>query len=326
MASPSPHVEVVYRNCARALGEGPHWDDRCQQLLFVDILNREIHRWDPVTEHDDMKRVDDVIGVAVPRRQGGYVLGLGRRFVDFDWDTGVATAIREVGPENPRPATADLPAPTVENRFNDTANRFNDGKCDASGRLWTGIIGPFSPSGFAPGTGVVYSLNVDHSVTSRHSGVDLTNGMAFSNDNSTLFYIDSTPKNIYAFDFDLQTGNLSSKRTVRHFEDTPGSSPYTAEIPDSMTIDTDGNLWVAMFNGGKVVKLDPRTGQTIQTIHFPVTQTTSVAWGGRNLDELYVTTARLLPDDVFKTQPLAGSLFKVTGLGARGKAAYVYEG
>ncbi|KAK7100082.1 regucalcin-like [Littorina saxatilis] len=325
MASPKAQVQMVYKNCARALGEGPHWDDRTQHLIFIDILNREVHRWDPTTGKDELRRVDDTVGVVVPRRKGGYILGLGRRFASLDWDTGKTTTIKEVGPENPRPSTAELPDPSAANRFNDTGNRFNDGKCDPMGRLWTGTIGPFGPGGFVAGSGCLYSLNVDRTVTLRHSGVDLTNGMAFSNDNATLFYIDSTPKNIYAFDYDPQAGNLSSERTVRQFEDS-GGSPYTAEIPDSMTIDTDGKLWVAMFNGGKVLKLDPETGKTLQTINFPVTQTTSVAWGGRNLDELYVTTGRLFPEEEFKKQPLAGSLFKVTGLGARGRPAYLYEG
>nr|KAG5714119.1 hypothetical protein BaRGS_020447 [Batillaria attramentaria] len=117
--------------------------------------------------------------------------------------------------------------------------------------------------------------------------------------------------------------NCGNKRVVVDYPDDPSYG-----FPDGLTIDTDGKLWVASYNAGAVFKFDPETGKTLQKVEIPAKQTTSVCWGGKNLDELYVTCARVyLSEEEFqRTQPLAGSVFKVTGLGAKGRPAYMYEG
>lgn len=302
----NPKVEVALKNACGSIGEGPHWDDVTQSLLFVDIKNLDVHRYNTLTGEDQVRHLKDTVSLVVPRRSGGYVVGLGRRLALLEWDTGLVATIRDVEP--------------------DTGNRFNDGKCDARGRLWAGTMGPeVGHAKVEPAAGNLYVLDVDRSIERKVSKVHISNGLAWSADNRTFFYIDSIPRTISAYDFDLETGDISNQRTAVAF---PPGSVAEYGLPDGMTIDTEGNLWVACYGAGAVYKFDPETGKTLQKISIPAKQTTSVCWGGKNLDELYVTCARVyLTEEEFRTQqPLAGSVFKVTGTGCRGRPAYVYEG
>ncbi|KAK7100080.1 regucalcin-like [Littorina saxatilis] len=305
MATPSPKVEVVLKNVCPQLGEAPHWDDASQTLFFVDIPGCQAQRYNTTTGQHDVKQLDDQVSPIVPRRAGGYIIGLGRRFAELDFETGKTTVIQELDPGTP--------------------NRVNDGKCDAKGRLWAGTVSPAPGKGFTEGAGTLYSLEVDRTVKKHLPGLTVSNGLAWSEDNRTFFFIDSRPAgNLYAFDFDLEAGTIDRQRVVKQLGGDKAVIP--GAVPDGMTIDTEGKLWIAFFNGGAVMRLDPETGKTLQKVELPVTQTTSLSWGGKNLDELYVTTARRFDDEEFQKQPLAGSLFKITGLGASGTPAYMYEG
>ncbi|KAK7089812.1 regucalcin-like [Littorina saxatilis] len=249
---------------------------------------------------------EDTVSLVVPRRAGGYVVGLGRRLSVLEWNTGMVSTVQEVD--------------------GDTGNRFNDGKCDAKGRLWAGTMGPeLHGKGFEPEAGSLYCLDVDRSIEKKVSKVHISNGLAWTDDNKTFYYIDSVPRKVYAYDFDLETGAISKKRTAVDF------APYSKEthgLPDGMTIDTDGKLWVACYGAAAVFKVDPETGKILQKIDIPAKETTSVCWGGKNLDELYVTCALVnLSPEEFKTKyPLAGSIFKVTGTGSKGHPANMYKG
>jgi len=301
-----PKVDVAIKNACGSVGEGPHWDDASQTLLYVDIKNLDVHRYNPATGEDQVKHFKDTVSLVVPRRAGGYVMGLGRRLSLFEWDTGMVSTIQEV----------EL----------DSGTRFNDGKCDPKGRLWAGTMGPeVGNARVEPEAGALYCLDVDRSIEKKVSKVHISNGLAWTDDNKTFFYIDSIPRKVFAYDYDLETGAISNKRTAVEF---PPDTLDTYGVPDGMTIDTDGNLWVACYNAGAVYKFDPETGKTLQKIDIPARQTTSVCWGGKNLDELYVTCARVyMSEEEFKTKwPLAGSVFKVTGTGSKGRPAYMYEG
>ncbi|PVD23866.1 hypothetical protein C0Q70_17140 [Pomacea canaliculata] len=302
----SPTVETAIKNSCSTIGEGPHWDDASQSLLYVDIKALDVHRWNSVTGEDTKVHLKDTVSLVVPRRWGGYIVGLGRRLSLLEWETGTVTDITEVDRE--------------------TGNRFNDGKCDAKGRLWAGTMGfEVKPAFVEPAAGALYSLDLDRTVKKWLPGIHISNGLAWTEDNQTMFYIDSIPKKVYAFDYDLENGAISKQRTAVDL------TPYdidTYGVPDGMTIDTEGKLWVACFGAGAVYKFDPETGKTLQCVKIPAKQTTSVCWGGKNLDELYVTCARVgKPEEYYlKEEPLAGSVFRVTGLGAKGRPAYVYEG
>ncbi|PVD23868.1 hypothetical protein C0Q70_17142 [Pomacea canaliculata] len=303
----SPTVEVAIKNSCSKVGEGPHWDDTTQSLLYVDVIAHDVHRWNSVTGEDTKVHLKDTVGHVIPRRRGGYMVGLGRKLSLLEWETGTVTDIAEVDQE--------------------TRNRVNDAKCDAKGRLWTGTMGAeVKPGVFEPAVGSLYSLDLDHTVKKWVSGIDLSNGFAWTEDNQTMFYIDSIPKKVYAFDYDLENGAISNQRTAVDLTSFDFDTD-TYSVPDGMTIDTEGKLWVACFGAGAVFKFDPETGKTLQCVKIPAKQTTSVCWGGKNLDELYVTCGRLVkPEEYYlKEEPLAGSVFRVTGLGAKGRPANVFE-
>ncbi|EDO36541.1 predicted protein, partial [Nematostella vectensis] len=150
--------------------------------------------------------------------------------------------------------------------------------------------------------------------------VTISNGLAWSNDGKTLYYVDSIPRTVSAFDYDVASGNLSNRRVAIQLPPSRGE-------PDGMTIDKDGMLWIAIWDEGKVVRFDPNTGEELQSVSFPVARTTSCCWAGPNYDELIVTTARIgLTPSQLRDQPLAGSIFRVKNLGTRGSPAVKYHG
>lgn len=298
-------VTVLAKNTCITTGEGPFWEESTQSLLYVDILAGDVHKWDTTTNTDSKIHLDEDVAFVIPKARGdGYVISQGRSLAFLDWSTGVAKKLVEVE--------------------HGTRNRFNDGKCDASGRLWTGTMGHESaPAKPELQMGSLYSFDKDHVLKKHVDKIDISNGFAWSADNKTMYYIDSIPRKVYAFDFDLEAGTVSNQRTAVDFG---GSSIEELGYPDGMCIDLDGKLWVACYASGKVVRFDPETGKQLQTVNFPTKRITSCCFGGPNYDELYVTCGRTgLTDEEFHSeQPLAGSVFKVTGLGVRGSVAPVY--
>ncbi|XP_058297293.1 regucalcin [Hylobates moloch] len=168
--------------------------------------------------------------------------------------------------------------------------------------------------------GALYSLFPDHHVKKYFDQVDISNGLDWSLDHKIFYYIDSLSYSVDAFDYDLQTGQISNRRSVYKLE-------KEEQIPDGMCIDAEGKLWVACYNGGRVIRLDPVTGKRLQTVKLPVDKTTSCCFGGKNYSEMYVTCARdgMDPEGLLR-QPEAGGIFKITGLGVKGIAPYSYAG
>ncbi|XP_078683907.1 regucalcin-like [Branchiostoma floridae x Branchiostoma belcheri] len=283
--------------------EGPHWDGRTGALLYVDIHEKHVHRWDPVTKHRDTYDTDCMVGAVVPRESGGAVVAAGNKFAFLDFETRQLTTVATVDQDRP-------------------LNRFNDGKCDAAGRFWAGTMGhepvPAKPE---RKVGSLYCLQTDGNVTKAFNEVDISNGLAWTSDNSTMYYIDSLRYSVDAFDFDMTTGTPSNRRPVVTFKEEVDG------IPDGMCIDTEGKLWVAMFNTGQVIQVDPNTGTQLRSVKFAAPRTTSCCFGGPNLDVMYVTSARTgySAEDIQK-YPLSGCLFQVTGLGAKGTPGVCYNG
>ncbi|PVD23867.1 hypothetical protein C0Q70_17141 [Pomacea canaliculata] len=282
-------VEVAIRVGTKHLGKCPYWEDDTQTLLYIDLTDHEVHRWNPDTKEDTKVTLDDNVSFVIPRRQGGLIVGLGRTISQLDWDSQTVTKIVEVD--------------------QGTNNRFNSGKCDAKGRLWAGTMGS-EPRPPASPQGSLYSLDLDRTVRKQATNFYLCNGMAWTDDNRTMFLVDSSARKLYAFDFDLEGGNISNQRVAI---DMATAVPDIGGVPDDMNIDTEGKLWVAFYNGGVIGRFDPVTGTHLQTLKFPVTQVTSMCWGGRNHDELYVTSGRQRqPEEYFlREEPLAGSVFRV---------------
>jgi sugar lactone lactonase YvrE len=278
--------ELIFKTDA-ILGEGSLWDDDEKRLLWVDILNGEIHSFDPTAGRDTLLfQADQPVGTVVRRGRGGLAVAAKRGFAFVDERAGRLEFICD--PE------ADKPG-----------NRFNDGKCDPAGRFWAGTLGR---------DGGLYRLDADLTCRKMLGGVTVSNGIVWSPDAGTMYYTDTATRVIWAFDYDNDTGEISNRRTA--VEIAPGEGG-----PDGFTVDAEGMLWVAQWNGWQVARYDPATGKKLEKIDVPAAEVSSCAFGGANLDELYITTARehLTPEEL-AAQPLAGSLFAarpgVTGLPA----------
>ncbi|XP_053710045.1 regucalcin [Synchiropus splendidus] len=297
----SVKVDAVVKESA-LVGEGPVWEESDQTLLFVDIIGRKIHRYSRETNHIQSVKTGDSVGFVIPRQSGGYVAGIGRSVVAVDWSTQTMT-------------------PLVELDQDKVNNRLNDGKADPAGRLLAGTMGiEESPGVVQKQQGSLFSVSPDLTVTQHFSQVDISNGLDWSLDQKTFFYIDSLAFTVDAFDCDINSGQLSNRRVVYKMQEEE-------KIPDGMTVDTNGHLWVACYNGGRVINIDPATGVRLQTVLLPASKTTSCCFGGPDYSELYVTSASLgLSQSELKQQPLAGATFKVTGLGVKGRSSHAFSG
>ena len=281
---------------ARALlGEGPIWDARAGVLYWVDISGCKVHIFTPATGADRALDVGQPVGTVVPRRSGGVMVALRDGFAALDLDSGRLTMIAD--PETHLPD-----------------NRFNDGKCDPAGRFWAGTMRQAEDR---KGGGSLYRLDPNLSVHKMWGDITVANGIAWSLDARTMYYIDTPTMTVVAFEYNLETGAIANPRPVIHTPDGPGS-------PDGMTIDAEGMLWVAYWGGWRVVRWNPHTGEALAIIELPVERVTAPWFGGPNLDELYITTARVGLDDAGLTgQPHAGSIF-VARPGVRGLAAFEF--
>lgn len=269
-------------------GEGPIWHR--DRLLYVDIEAHKIIAFTPATGEEKIWNVGQRVGTVVPRASGGLVWAGDDGFFFFDESTGISAPIADPEP--------DLPD-----------NRFNDGKCDPAGRLWAGTICLKRRPDAA-----LYCLHTDLRVEKKFATVTNSNGIIWSNDGRTMFYIDTPSKKIRAFDFDNGTSAISNERVIW---DTSADS----SVPDGMTIDSEGRLWIAFCHGGKVVCFNPATSKVEQQIDFPCVETTACAFGGPDLQDLYITTGIKPGLD----EPLAGRLF-VCRPGATGVSSAAFAG
>ncbi|KAH9364752.1 hypothetical protein HPB48_019427 [Haemaphysalis longicornis] len=206
----------------------------------------------------------------------------------------------------------------VETENADT--RLNDAKCDAAGRLWTGTVATEKePANVETEQGSVYSVEKKH-VRKHIERVTLPNGIAWSADNKKMYFVDSIPGKLYVYNFDLAKGDISNQKVVADF-----NHPNFADLgyPDGITIDQTDKLWIACYNGGHVVKVDPATGSLVQKIKIPTQLVTSLCFGGPRYEDMYVTSAFIgLPRDQLQSQPDAGAVFKISGIpGVKGLPA-----
>ncbi|XP_063241869.1 regucalcin-like [Bacillus rossius redtenbacheri] len=288
------------------LGEGPHWDHKEQVLYFVDILKSTVAKYEPLTKIQTSVTVDGgpvSLVIPVEGKKDQFVITVGRNLAVMTWDG-----------KSSKPSKVDILS-TVDDEDGKQENRFNDGKADPTGRLWAGTMGPESkPAVVDKHKGSLFSFSNDGKPRTLVKDISIANGLAWSSDMKTMYYIDSLNFSVEAFDFNVQSGEISNRRVVFDFKKN-----HIDAFPDGMTIDTEGNLWVACFNGGQVIRVDPRSGKLLSTVKVPSPQTTSVVFGGPNLDELYITSANnSLSHEERKKYPYAGYTFRVTGVGAKG--------
>jgi sugar lactone lactonase YvrE len=274
------------------LGEGSLWDEREQVLYWIDIAQNKVYRYNPQNGSNLAYDVGENVGTVVVTINDKLLLALRSGFAWLDPNTGRVTHLGD--PEADKPHT-----------------RFNDGKCDPKGRFWAGTMVENSQTG----DGALYCLDTDLTITRKLTGVTCSNGLVWSRDQRRFYYIDTPTLQINCFEFDLETGSLGARRVV-------AALPRETGAPDGMTIDSEDGLWVALFGGGRVIRIAPLSGQVDCEVEVASPNVTSCAFGGPELNELYITTARVgLSDERRREYPLAGSLFSAR-LPFRGVPAY----
>jgi sugar lactone lactonase YvrE len=276
------------------VGEGAIWDEEKQVLFWVDMFPGLVHVYDPASGKDHSMRVGQPVGTVVPRASGGLMLAVRDGFMSLDPESGRTELVAAPPGHEPE-------------------NLFNDGKCDPAGRFWAGTKE-------APARkGALFRLDRDLSVHRMLGDIACSNGLAWSLDKKTMYYIDSVTMKIEAFQYEIMTGVISNRRTVVSVAKEHG-------IPDGMTIDAEGKLWVAHWDGWCVCRWDPPTGDLIRKVRLPVARPTSCAFGGPMLDTLYITSATFeLNAATLEKQPSAGGLFRFKP-GARGLPAFSFRG
>jgi len=279
---------------ANDLGESLYWDAASGVLYWIDAWKAVVHALVPAT--GEMRQTDFAvslggrpIGSVACCNGGGMISGVKGGFYWLDLERGEARLAVEV--------EADRPA----------ANRLNDGKCDRAGRFWCASIN----TGHHDATGALWRLDPAHDARLMADGLIAGNGIAWSPDCRTMYLADTLAGTVWRYDFDVATGEIANRRSFISTDPADGA-------PDGATVDADGCYWSALFRGGAVAQFDA-DGKMMRRVALPVANPTMCAFGGPDLDILYVTSAsRFLDKTQLRAQPLAGRLFAIHGLGTRG--------
>ena len=267
---------------ARAtVGEGPVWDAARGVLWWVDIAAGLVHRFDPRNGSDRTLPVGSEVGAVALRPDGTLLVALANGLAVLDCGTGRVESRVRFAPAAGRPL------------------RSNDGKCDPAGRFW---VGRMAADG-AAGAGSLLRVDPDHLVVTRMAGLAIPNGLGWSLDGRLMYFLDSAWCEVREYPYDVATGTMGEGRTLVRF-------PDDGSVPDGLTVDAEGHLWVARWGAGCVVRVAP-DGEVVGRVDLPVSQVSSCTFGGEDLGDLYITTARedLEPADLAR-EPLAGGLFR----------------
>jgi len=287
-------VEFVVE-CRNVLGEAVLWDQDAGRLHWVDIESKQLWTLNPANGRTAVHQAPERIACFTPRRRGGLLVGFGSGFAFYDPATGQRENIVEFEPDNPN-------------------TRLNDGRTDRQGRFIAG--------GFDEVEGKLVSsvvrLDPDGRMTTLFGGVGCANGTCFSPDGTTLYFADTNVATMWSFEYDPATGTLGKRTVVAGFKDQPG-------LPDGSCVDAEGFVWNAQWNGRRVVRYAP-DGHIDRVIEMPVLNPTCVAFGGANLDTLYITTARYrMTAEQLAAEPASGALFAIKP-GVRGLADAKFAG
>lgn len=266
---------------AAELGECPVWSPGEDKLYWVDISGRTIHRYQPASGHDDVREISTRPGSIALTSEPGHLLVASEDFIGyFDWESSELTtwfALDSVLPEV----------------------RLNDGRCDPAGRFWVGSM--YEPSSANRFEGQLYQIEADgtHTVIRRQVGV--ANGLAFSPDGAIMYFADTLRETVWSYEYDIETGSIRNETVFTDFADLPGK-------PDGACVDESGCYWVACVYGWAVARLSPK-GAVDRIIEMPVEKPTMPAFGGSDLDILFVTSIRGRAEDGDRGQADSGGLF-----------------
>lgn len=281
----SYQIEVAC-DATMSVGESPLWVPDEKALYWVDIEGFAIHRLCTGSGQHQQWKVDSEASSLARAAQGGLMVAQRRGFSHFNPDSGALTLVAE--------------AP-----FDQATTRFNDGKCDAAGRFWCGTI--YEPRDKPAAEMFVLERGQIRKVWS--GGMVNSNGLGFSPDNKTMFHAETASHRVTRFAFDLLAGTVTDERDVRRFSSDKAAPDYGGR-PDGAAVDSEGNYWVAMFEGGRILKLSPQ-GDQLDEIPLPLRCPTMVAFGGPDLRTLYVTSAGKRPAQELAAHPLSGKILAV---------------
>ena len=277
------------------LGEGAFWNHETGILYWVDIEGRKLHLFDPQKKTDKSFPTPSRIGTVVPQNKDVAIVALENGIYKINTNNGALELLSDV-------------------EANMTENRFNDGKCDPNGNLWVGSMDLEQSKPNAR----LYKVESSGKTTTMLEQVTISNGIVWTKDKKTMYYIDTPTRKIRAFDFNPENSTISNERVAVAVSESLG-------YPDGMAIDENDKLWVGMWNGNSVLCFDPKTGKVIDKIEVPAHNVTSCAFGGKDLDLLYITTASIdMTKEEIKQFPLAGSLF-VAKPGVKGVKSSLFK-
>ena len=275
----TPQSIYPWTTAQNLLGEGPLWSVEEQAFYWIDIDRPALQRWNPETHEYRVWELPSKIGSYSLKVSGGAILALKNGFHSLDLETGTLTFLSD--PE------AHLPE-----------NRFNDGKCDPKGRFWAGSLHEKESEPL----GTLYRYDPDGTTHIMRRHITVSNGIGWSPDHTLMYFTDSGAQTIYVYDFEVETGAISNERIFAQDTDC---------YPDGLTVDSEGCVWSAKWDGWRIVCYFP-DGQIKHEISMPVQRPTSCMFGGPNLKHLYVTSASVrLSEEELAAQPLAGNVFRI---------------
>lgn len=264
-----------------SLGEGPLWLPHTNELIWVDINKGEVHCFSLEQNQDEIVYHGAKTSCVVPVSKNEFLIADTNKLIKYNKETNTHNIYLEID-------------------FKDFNIRFNDGKIDPNGNLWIGTM----HTDASPYKGSLYRIGSNKKVTEVLQNITISNGLAWALDGKTMYYIDTYDYVVYAFDFN-EKSEISNQRVAFEIAKELGA-------PDGMTIDTQGNLWIAMWGGFSVVCWNPKSGKILDRIDVPAPNVTSCIFGGDDMNKLFITTAREgLSVNKIETFPLSGNLFNI---------------
>ena len=268
-------------DCKNQHGEGIFWNPADDRVWWTDIEGCALWSYDPATSQSVRREMPERVCCFAPRASGGLIVAYANRVVLFDPDRNTETLVTQFEADN-------------------AETRLNDGRTDRRGRL---VVGGMNEVSGKPDSSVI-SILPDLSVRTLIENVSCANSTCFSPDGGTMFFADTPDREIVAFDYDVEAGSVSNRRVHASFKDEPG-------MPDGSCVDSEGGVWNAEWEGHRVVRVSP-DGNIDYIIEVPVWKPTCCAFGGPNLDTLFITTSRLMSDEAaLKREPESGGLFAI---------------